>query len=208
MRASADQAWKDYKASNWKSPRQSEPLRAQSEAERSEPTRAASYTSPKPTSQERKLYPGDYEEWKARQYEQFMAPLGRHRSPKRRLETPRSRSRGSRFQNPQAGAKFENIWSFKSKQRSIDRDEHMDILRRMWKKYGNIRKWDLDASIFHLEGIKFRKQIQARGWTKNHIPSWCEHAQADRAKDSGGQKMPAKRILSGHYIKEAIKDGG
>ena len=87
-----------------------------------------------------------------------------------------------------ATAKYQSLWSFKSYNNPTCRDELKDMFTRMWKKHGPAKDWPLDARIFDSEGPKFRKHISKRGWTKDHIPIWCQDAIEARAKENGGIK--------------------
>ena len=62
--------------------------------------------------------------------------------------------------------------------------------KSMWRKHGSARNWPFDAQIFDGEGIKFRKFVSKRGWTKDHIPIWCQEAIEARARAIGGPKKP------------------
>ena len=74
-KTSADQAWKKYKAREVKSP----PSTALS--------RATSYPPQEPTPDDGIHWQGEGHniEWRARHYEEVLAPLSRHRSPTRRI---------------------------------------------------------------------------------------------------------------------------
>ena len=171
------------------SPRQSANQRAKSENGQALPSRTTSYPPPEPPQEDQENWTGegDRAEWKARQFEQIMRPLKRHLSPKRRQDQQRARSRSLSIPST---AKYQNLWSFKSTHRATCREDLMGLFSSMWRRHGSAKHWPLDAKIFDGEGIKFRKHISNRGWTKDHIPIWCQEAIEPRARTNGGPKKP------------------
>ena len=121
-------------------------------------------------------------------FERILKPLKRELSPRRRTNQERARSRPrSRSISVTAAAKYQSLWSIKSQTNPTCR-EVRDMFTRMWKKHGPAKDWPSDARIFDSEGPKFRKHISKRGWTKAHIPIWCQDAIEARANESGGIK--------------------
>ena len=120
--------------------------------------------------------------------ERILRPLKRELSPRRRTNQEQARFRPrSRSMSVTAAAKYQSFWSIKSQTNPTCR-EVRDMFTRMWKKHGPAKDWPSDARIFDSEGPKFRKHISKRGWTKDHIPIWCQDAIEARAKENGGIK--------------------
>ena len=78
----------------------------------------------------------------------------------------------------------------------------------MKRKHGKAKHWPVDAEIFTGEGDKFWKHVMDKGWTQDHVPSWCLDAIEERVRATGGNTKkppPPERLLPSDQLKVKTK---